>query len=172
MAKKKKDQAFGADQFKQAKEQIQNLQGVPDDVKEKMIADMQSQVGDAARQQMVESLTKVMQHDNLSEARNIFGGQRLSVSFTFTEDGDIERITDRISTPRSRSSSSRSGKQYEVNGETYNTAADAARANDIDFKGDSAVRALERALSAGQIESFNVVESEEDEDEGEGEDES
>lgn len=168
MAKNQKAETEAKDettqfQLDQLEEQLKNL-NIPDEVKQKILDNAQDAMSDGAREALVKNVTALVKHDRHADARKLLGGQRLSISVTFNKDGTVEGVTDRLTRParmrkNGKSRTSTKGRKYEVNGNTYNTAAEAARENGVEFKGDSAVRVLKRALDAGQIKSFNIIES-------------
>lgn len=158
-------------QIEQLKKQLADM-NLPEEVKEKMISNAYDAVSEGARKALVSDIEKLVKHDKHIESRKLLSGQRLSVSVTFNEGGEgtIENITDRLTRPRRMKSNGRAkgntaNRKFLVNGEEFDTAADAARNFGIDFKGDSAVRALKRAKEAGQIDSYEEIDATEAEPE-------
>lgn len=155
------EQNAAFDEIAQLEAQLAQLTNIPQELKDKMLQQARETVSASAIQGILNGVQKLVSHDRFASARALLRDQKLSVTFTFGEDGSVADVSHRVTKISSgqtarQSAKSNSAKVYVVNGQEFETASEAARTFGVNYAGDSAVRALRRALAAKQIESFEV----------------
>lgn len=133
--------------------------GLSAETVEKTMKDMVKEHTKASVENVQAFVEKAIAHDKYADDRATLAGTRVNIRLDFDDDGNAT-VEAGLGRRGKRGGGGTGRKTVVVNGETYESAAAACRALELDYEGKSGVRVLEAALKNGEIDSLEFVDSE------------
>lgn len=144
--------------YQELKDELERI-SIPDKYRDKILSDYQKQHGKEALAKLQEAMQNVVSGAKLEPVRGALTGTRVRVTFTFGDEGVETEAKFTRAKPSGGGGRGKGGNPVQVNGQVYPSGAEACRQLGIPYEGRSAIAVLKSALKKKEIESFEVLES-------------